>query len=176
MSTLSLSRHTRRGHQIPLQMVVSHHVVAGNWTQNLWKSSQCSNLQSHLSSPDQTILNLHLLVRTSLFSSQGKAVGCDSFNPLVLLSFFRNAFQLWGPWPASGAPGAGEAVRSLSSVCSCSTVLKTHSSTRKPGPGALSGAGEGPSATSGLAGGWGKRKETTAPLFLPCLAGAGRED
>jgi hypothetical protein len=22
-------RHTRRGHQIPLQMVVSHHVVAG---------------------------------------------------------------------------------------------------------------------------------------------------
>ena len=23
-------RHTRRGHQIPLQMVVSHHVVAGN--------------------------------------------------------------------------------------------------------------------------------------------------
>jgi hypothetical protein len=26
----------------PLQMVVSHHVVAGNWTQDLWKSSQCS--------------------------------------------------------------------------------------------------------------------------------------
>jgi len=23
-------RHTRKGHQIPLQMVVSHHVVAGN--------------------------------------------------------------------------------------------------------------------------------------------------
>jgi hypothetical protein len=35
-------RHTRRGHQIPLQMAVSHHVVAGNWTQDLWKSSQCS--------------------------------------------------------------------------------------------------------------------------------------
>jgi hypothetical protein len=28
LSTLSLS--TRRGHGIPLQMVVSHHVVAGN--------------------------------------------------------------------------------------------------------------------------------------------------
>jgi len=27
-------RHTRRGHQNPLQMVVSHHVVAGNWTQD----------------------------------------------------------------------------------------------------------------------------------------------
>jgi hypothetical protein len=29
----SLFRHTRRGHRIPLQMVVSYHVVAGNWTQ-----------------------------------------------------------------------------------------------------------------------------------------------
>jgi hypothetical protein len=27
---------------ILLQMVVSHHVVAGNWTQDLWKSNQCS--------------------------------------------------------------------------------------------------------------------------------------
>jgi hypothetical protein len=30
MSTLSLSPDTRREHQTPLQMVVSHHVVAGN--------------------------------------------------------------------------------------------------------------------------------------------------
>jgi hypothetical protein len=28
VSTQVLFRHTRRGHQIPLQMVVSHHVVA----------------------------------------------------------------------------------------------------------------------------------------------------
>jgi hypothetical protein len=34
--TTAVFRHTRRGHQIPLQMVVSHHVVAGNWTQDLW--------------------------------------------------------------------------------------------------------------------------------------------
>jgi hypothetical protein len=27
--TLAVFRHTRRGHQIPLQMVVNHHVVAG---------------------------------------------------------------------------------------------------------------------------------------------------
>jgi hypothetical protein len=33
-------RHTRRGHQISLRMVVSHHVVAGIWTLDLWKSSQ----------------------------------------------------------------------------------------------------------------------------------------
>jgi hypothetical protein len=39
---VAIFRHTRRGHQISLQMVVSHHVVAGNWTQDLWKSSQCS--------------------------------------------------------------------------------------------------------------------------------------
>jgi len=28
--------------KLELQVVVSHHVVAGNWTQNLWKSNQCS--------------------------------------------------------------------------------------------------------------------------------------
>jgi hypothetical protein len=27
---VAVFRHTRRGHQIPLQMVMSHHVVAGN--------------------------------------------------------------------------------------------------------------------------------------------------
>jgi hypothetical protein len=27
---VAVFRHTRRGHQIPLQMVVSHHVVAGH--------------------------------------------------------------------------------------------------------------------------------------------------
>jgi hypothetical protein len=41
--TVAVFRHTRRGQQISLQMVVSHHVVAGNWTQNLWKRSQCFN-------------------------------------------------------------------------------------------------------------------------------------
>ena len=40
--TVGVFRHTRRGHQISLRMVVSHHAVVGIWTQNLWKSSQCS--------------------------------------------------------------------------------------------------------------------------------------
>lgn len=31
----------RRGYQFPLQMVASHYVVAGNWTQDVWKRSQC---------------------------------------------------------------------------------------------------------------------------------------
>ena len=35
-TTIALFRHTRREHQTPLQMVVSHHMVAG--TQDLWKS------------------------------------------------------------------------------------------------------------------------------------------
>ena len=30
------------GHQTSLQMAVSHHVVAGNWTQDLWKNRQWS--------------------------------------------------------------------------------------------------------------------------------------
>jgi hypothetical protein len=38
--TVAVFRHTRRGHLIPLQMVVNHHVVTGNWTQDLWKSKQ----------------------------------------------------------------------------------------------------------------------------------------
>jgi len=30
MYIITVFRHTRRGHQIPLQMVMSHHVIAGN--------------------------------------------------------------------------------------------------------------------------------------------------
>jgi hypothetical protein len=43
VSTLSLSSDTPvESIGSPLQMLVSHHVIAGNWTQDLWKSSQCS--------------------------------------------------------------------------------------------------------------------------------------
>ena len=37
--TVTLFRHTRKGHWIPLQMVVNHHVVAGNWTRPLKEQS-----------------------------------------------------------------------------------------------------------------------------------------
>ena len=40
--TVAIFRHTRRGHWIPLQMIVRYHVGAGDWTQDRWKSSQCS--------------------------------------------------------------------------------------------------------------------------------------
>jgi hypothetical protein len=51
MYTVAVYRRTRRGHQISLQVVVSHHVVAGIWTQDLWENSQCSYWLSHLASP-----------------------------------------------------------------------------------------------------------------------------
>jgi hypothetical protein len=38
--TVAVFRHSRRGRQISLRMVVSHHVVAGTWTPDLRKSSQ----------------------------------------------------------------------------------------------------------------------------------------
>jgi hypothetical protein len=38
--TVAVFRHTRRGRQISLRMVVSHHVVAGIWTPDLWKQSR----------------------------------------------------------------------------------------------------------------------------------------
>jgi hypothetical protein len=37
---VAVFRHSRRGSQILLRMVVGHHVVAGIWTPDLWKSSQ----------------------------------------------------------------------------------------------------------------------------------------
>jgi hypothetical protein len=41
MSTLSFSSDTpEEGIGSHLQMVVSHHMVAGNWTLDLWKSKQ----------------------------------------------------------------------------------------------------------------------------------------
>jgi hypothetical protein len=54
--TIAVFRYTRRGRQISLRVVVNHHVVAGNWTQDLHKSSQCSYLLSHLTSPEKNIL------------------------------------------------------------------------------------------------------------------------
>jgi hypothetical protein len=49
--TVAVFRLTRRGRQISLRVVMSHHVVAGTGTQDLQKSSQCSYLLSHLTSP-----------------------------------------------------------------------------------------------------------------------------
>jgi hypothetical protein len=61
MCTVAIFRHTRRGHLIPLQMVVSHYVVAGIWTLDLWKNHQWSYQLHHLSSQ---LLNKAVLLAT----------------------------------------------------------------------------------------------------------------
>ena len=36
--TVAVFKYTRKGHHVSLRMVVSHHEIAGIWTQDLWKS------------------------------------------------------------------------------------------------------------------------------------------
>jgi hypothetical protein len=67
--TVAVIRHTRRGHQTPLQMLVSHDVVAGNWTQGLWRGSQCSEPPSHLSLQPPIVFHYVLLFFLSSFLS-----------------------------------------------------------------------------------------------------------
>jgi hypothetical protein len=50
-----------------LRVVVSHHVVAGIWTQDLGKSSQCSYPLSYLASPSGFILNPIAYLEIPLF-------------------------------------------------------------------------------------------------------------
>jgi len=71
-STLSLSSDTPGEVWIPLQMVVSHHVLAGIWTQDLWKSSQRSQPLS--------ISAAHVV-----FSSH--PVICAAYLPTLMLAF-----------------------------------------------------------------------------------------
>ena len=51
-------------------MVVSHHVVAGNWPQNLWKSSQCSQPLSHLSSPKKGLISSYISTLYSIIKAR----------------------------------------------------------------------------------------------------------
>jgi hypothetical protein len=57
--TVAVFRCTRRGHQISFRVVVSHHVVAGIWTQDFRESSQCSYPLGHLASPQTNDLNVN---------------------------------------------------------------------------------------------------------------------
>jgi hypothetical protein len=55
--SVAVFRLARRGCQI-LFVLVNHYVVAGIWTDDLWKSSQCSYPLSHLTSSNIRILSL----------------------------------------------------------------------------------------------------------------------
>jgi hypothetical protein len=77
--TVAIFRHTRRGHQIPLQMVMSPNVVAWTWTQNLWKSSQCSYPLSHISSSPDYILMMQCIYSVWISTKLQNIVGSLSF-------------------------------------------------------------------------------------------------
>ena len=79
--TIDVFKHTRRRHQMPLHLVLSQYVIAGNWTQELWKNSQCYKTLSHLSSP-QTQKYLKVLNRFRTVMKR------QSFNyQLIILPF-----------------------------------------------------------------------------------------
>jgi hypothetical protein len=86
--------HSRKGSHISLWVVVSHHVVAGIWTHDLRKSSQCSYPLSHLTSPVSFFLSfffsslLFLPSFLSFFLSFFLFVFFLFFSSLLFLSFF----------------------------------------------------------------------------------------
>jgi hypothetical protein len=59
--TVAVFRHSRRGSQISLGMVVSHHVVAGIWTPDLRKSSQVLLPTEPSHQPRCLTFNLYLI-------------------------------------------------------------------------------------------------------------------
>ena len=94
--TVAVCRCTRIGCQISLWIVVSHHVVAGTWTQDLLKSSQCSQPLSYLSSPTTQISKtieilrflLTLAARTPIGEQYSVMVNIVGFQGLVTLLLF----------------------------------------------------------------------------------------
>jgi hypothetical protein len=62
--TVADFRQSRRGRQILLQMVVSHHVVAGIWTLDTFgRAVGCSYPLSHLTSPRNSLFRVDLYLQ-----------------------------------------------------------------------------------------------------------------
>jgi hypothetical protein len=59
--TVAVFRHTKRGRQVSLRMIVSHHVVAGIWTQDLRKK-QSVLLTAEPSLQPKTLFILFFLI------------------------------------------------------------------------------------------------------------------
>lgn len=67
----AVPRNTRRGSDLPelkLQMVVGHYVNAWERIPVLYKSSECSQLLSHLFSQDSSVNNLPIIKNSCFFS------------------------------------------------------------------------------------------------------------
>jgi hypothetical protein len=78
--TVAVFRHSRRGSQVSLQMVVSHHVVAGIWTLDLRKNSRVLLPTEPSHQPGiYYFLLLHLFVCFYLFTCGARSVGETSF-------------------------------------------------------------------------------------------------
>jgi hypothetical protein len=112
-------RHSRKGSQISLRMVVNHHMVAGIWTHDLWKSSQCSYLLSHLTSPSLKYVKQCLVFLNFKHSEKkcnwkkmnqekGNSSGCRKAEPLtnqtvrgvwdllvIGMVFFKEIYSIW---------------------------------------------------------------------------------
>ena len=69
--TVAIFRHTRRGHQISLQMVMSHHVTADIGLRTSRRAVLLTALSSHLSSPTCNVKITKLLhvIHQPLFST-----------------------------------------------------------------------------------------------------------
>jgi hypothetical protein len=80
------SRHIRRGHWMPLQVIVSHHVVVGNWTQDL-----CKNEQSVLLTTEPSLHHslANLILPLTVPSSLCKRMRTDSWLLVSVLIDFR---------------------------------------------------------------------------------------
>ena len=90
-------RLTRRGCQISLRVVVSHHVVAGIWTQNLRKSNQCSYSVLWAISPTTTefLIDVPFLKEEwyyKMYSTQVNDQNGYNWNLNFGLSFFLLSF------------------------------------------------------------------------------------
>jgi hypothetical protein len=88
--TVAVFRHSRRGSQISLRMVVSHHVVAGLWTLDLQKSSRVLLPTEPSHQPPCT-----LFTTQSLSHNLRITVRCSNTKPRyfnILLTFFKVFF------------------------------------------------------------------------------------
>ena len=69
--TVAVFRHTKRGHQIPLEVVVSHYVAAGGWARDLWRNSRCS-LTAEPSLQDLVLVLAGKIFSPCILSNPGK--------------------------------------------------------------------------------------------------------
>jgi hypothetical protein len=86
---VAVFRHPRRGHQISLWMVVSHHVVAGILTQDLRKSSQCSYRWVISPAPREKYL-LYFWITETDFNHKLSTFFCEEFFFLHILQSQQN--------------------------------------------------------------------------------------